>query len=143
MGSLLIDPKNANTGESDGENMVAIDSAIENKGTGKSNGVAKVGLEVHLNTATTARVFYQSITITDMLLSTSSISVSVCHQLAHICDRRSPLFQIQLPSCMSCAESMALSIKFFKNTQDISMYKEFLAADDLDDDKGGYYRLGL
>lgn len=62
------------------------------------------------------------------------VSVSVHHHLAPICGGRPPLSQVQILSRVPCAKSVALSLKPFKDTQDVSMYERFLIADDLDND---------
>ena len=46
VGFLSMGPNNTNTDKSDGENAIAVDSAIGNKGIGESNRDIKVGLEV-------------------------------------------------------------------------------------------------
>ena len=112
--------------------MVAIDSAIGNKKTKKSNRDTKVDLEVQPNTATTALASHWPTTTTSTLMSAFLVSVSVCRPLTRISSGKLLLFRIQLPSCIPCAESMILSVKLFKDIQDILMYEEFLAMDDFD-----------
>ncbi len=57
VGSPSIGPNNANTGRSGGENAVVVDSAIGNEGIGKSNADTKVGSEIPLNSAITAKIW--------------------------------------------------------------------------------------
>ncbi len=113
--------------------MVTVDSAVGNKKTGESNKDAKVGLEIQPNSATTALVSHWLTTATGTLVPVSLIPVSVYRLLASVCSGRPPLSQVQLPSHVPRAKSIALSVKLFKDIQDVSMYEGFLMADDSDD----------
>ena len=133
-GSPSMGPTNVDAGGSGGENPVAVDSVVGTEGTGESNSDAKVGLEVQPNTTTTAPVSHRPTTATGTLVSAFPVPVSVRRQLAPVCGSRPPLSRAQLPSCVPRAESVVSSVKPFEDTQDVSMYEGFLAADDSDDD---------
>lgn len=131
--SLSMGPNNANISGNGGENMVAIDFAIRNEEIGELNRDAKVGLKIQPNTTTMAPISYWPTTTIGTLVPVSSVPVSVCCSLAPVYNGRPPLSWVQLPSCISHAKSMALFIKLFENTQDVSMYKRFLAMDNSND----------
>ncbi len=126
-------PNNADASGSGRNNAAAVDSVVGNEGTGESNGDAKIDSEIQPNSATTVPVSHRPTTATSTLVPVSPVPVSVYRPLAFVCGGMPPLSQVQLPSRVPCAESMALSVKLFKDTQDVSMYKGFLAVDDSDD----------
>ncbi len=132
-GSPSMGSNDANAGGSGGKNAVAVDSVVGNKETRELNGDAKVGLEIQSNSATIAPVSHRLTTATGTLVPASPVPVFVCHPLALVYDGRPPLSRVQLSSLVPCAESVTLSVKPFEDTQDVSMYEEFLAADDSDD----------
>lgn len=142
------------------ESKGVISSVIRNEAAGEPHGDARVSSEVQPITAVialviywftttmavkpitmvTTLVFYQLATITSTLASL--IAFSVCRQLASVCSARLPLSRAQLLTYASCAESVASSVKPFKDTQDMSIYEGLLVADD-SDEYGGNYCSGL
>lgn len=82
-------------------------------------------------------------TTMSMLVSTSFVPISICCPLIPVCGSNLLLSQVHLPSCISRVESVALFVKLFENTQDISMYEGFFATDDLNNNMRGYYYLSL
>ena len=92
---------------------------------------AKVGSEVQPITMIMAPVSYWSATTIGTLAS--PIVVSICRQPALVCDARPLLSQAQLLSHATRTESVALSVKPFKDIQDILLYEELLATDNSDD----------
>lgn len=115
-GSLSIGPNIATDGKIGGENAVAVNSAVGNKETRELNGDAKVGLEVQTNTAITILVSYRLTIAIGTLVPTSPVLIFVCYQLSPVCSSKPPFSRVQLPSCVPCAKSMALSFKLLKNT---------------------------
>ena len=129
----------------------SVNSAVRNEKIGEPNGDAKVGSEVQLIIAVmapvshwfittmvvqpittgTTPVFFRLTTATSTL--DSLVAVFVCRQPAPVCGTRPPLSRVQLLSYASCAKSGALSVKLFGDTQDMSIYEGFLAADNLDE----------
>ena len=79
-----------------------------------------------------ALVFYQPATVTNTLISIAFILVFICRLLVLIYSSKPSLFQVYLPFCILCMESVALSVKFFKAIQDILIYEGFLMLDDWD-----------
>lgn len=124
---------NANIGGSGKKNTIAINSVIKNEKTRKSNGDVKVGSEAQPNTVIMALVSNRPTTATSTLVFTFHISISVCCLLAPICGNKLLFFQVKLLSYMFCVEFVALFVKYFKDTQDILIYKRFLTTGDLDD----------
>lgn len=130
--SLLISPNNVNIGGSSRKNIVAVNSAVENEGTKESNRNIKVGLKVQPNMTTTASTSHWLTTATNTLVSVFFIVIFVCCQLASICSSKTLLSWVLIPFCMPCAKSIALSVKAFKNTQNLLIYEGYLAVVDLD-----------
>lgn len=112
-----------NTSTSNRKNAFAVNFAIWNERTEKSNKDAKIGSKIQPNTATIALVFNWPATTICKLVSTFPIPVSVYHLLTAICDGRLLLSQVQLLSFIPCAKSVTLSIKPFEDTKDILIYK--------------------
>lgn len=142
-GSPLMSPNNTNAGRSDGENTIAMDFVVGNKGMQESNEDVKVSSEVQPNTTITTLASHQPTTIMSILVSISPVLDSICRPLAFISDSRPPLSWVQFLFHVPCAEFVALFVKPFKDIQNISMYEGFFAMDNSDDNQRGYYYLSL
>lgn len=76
-------------------------------------------------------VSYQSIITISTLIPTSSIAISIYHQLIPISDNKFLLFQAQLLFCILYIEFMALFIRLFKDIWNILIYETFFIIDNL------------
>lgn len=122
----------ANIRRSSRKNAIAINSLVGNEGTEESNGDAKIRFGSTIkydNNGLGLLSAYYCYMYIGIRLSYRCLSLPSAHL---VCGGRLSFSRVKFLSCMPLIEFVALSIKFFKNTQDVSIYEGFFAIDDLD-----------